>query len=109
MRKFLKVPGEHNVSNALAALTVARALKIPDKISFKALSEYKGAWRRFEIKKVRITGYPLPVTVISDYAHHPTKVRVTLKAARENFQTKKSGSFSSPTNIKGLIICLTTL
>ncbi|GAI25970.1 unnamed protein product, partial [marine sediment metagenome] len=53
LRKILKVPGEYNVSNALAALAVARVLKIPDKISFKALSEYKGSWRRFEIKKFK--------------------------------------------------------
>ena len=41
----------HNVSNALAALEVARVLDIPDSISFSALSEFKGTWRRFEIKK----------------------------------------------------------
>ena len=49
LKKFLKVPGEHNVQNALAALTVARILKVPDKVSLKALSEYRGAWRRFEV------------------------------------------------------------
>jgi len=83
IKNLLQVPGEHNVSNALAALTVARTLKIPDKISFKALSEYKGTWRRFEIIQKK------PFILISDYAHHPTKVRVTLKAAREKFPEKK--------------------
>jgi UDP-N-acetylmuramate--alanine ligase len=86
LRKILKIPGEHNVSNALAALTVARALKIPDKISLKALSEYQGSWRRFEISKIL---YPKPFTLISDYAHHPTEIKVTLKAAREKFPRKK--------------------
>ncbi|MBZ9569880.1 UDP-N-acetylmuramate--L-alanine ligase [Patescibacteria group bacterium] len=86
LKKVLKIPGEHNVSNALAALAVARALKIPDKISFKALSEYRGSWRRFEITK---TLYPKPCTLISDYAHHPTEIKVTLKAAREKFPRKK--------------------
>ncbi len=83
LRKILKIPGEHNIYNALAALALARELKIPDKISFKALSEYKGAWRRFEIVKKGKTIF------ISDYAHHPTEVKATLKAAREKFPNKK--------------------
>ena len=83
LKKILKVPGEHNVSNALAALSVARILKIPDKVSFKALSEYRGSWRRFEEKKIG------KLTVISDYGHHPTEIRVTLKAAREKYPKKK--------------------
>jgi len=85
-KKILKVPGEYNISNSLAALAVARALKIPDKISFKALSEYRGSWRRFEITKILD---PKPYTLISDYGHHPTEIRVTLKAAREKFPRKK--------------------
>ncbi len=87
LKKILKVPGEHNIYNALAALTTARILKIPDRISFKALSEYKSAWRRFEIK--RITWEKKQITLISDYGHHPTKVRVTLKAAREKYPKQK--------------------
>jgi len=87
LKKILKVPGEHNVHNALAALAVARVLKIPDKISFKALSEYKGSWRRFEIKKLEIGNWKLEI--VSDYAHHPTEIKVTLKAAREKYPKKK--------------------
>jgi len=87
LKKILKVPGEYNIYNALAALTVARALKIPDKISFKALSEYKGAWRRFEIKQSTINKQRL--TIISDYGHHPTEVEATLRATREKFPQKK--------------------
>jgi len=83
IRDILKVPGEHNVSNALAALTLARSLKIPDEISFKALSEYRGAWRRFDIKEAKVGGKK--ITIVSDYAHHPTEIKVTLKAAREKF------------------------
>jgi len=86
LRKILKIPGEFNVSNALAALIIARILKIPDKISFKALSEYKGSWRRFDITKIL---YPKPYTLISDYGHHPTQIRVTLKAAREKYPKRK--------------------
>ena len=87
LKRVLKIPGEHNVYNALAALTVGRILKVPDKISFKALSSYKGAWRRFETKQTVWNGKR--ITLISDYGHHPTKVRVTLKAAREKYPKKK--------------------
>jgi UDP-N-acetylmuramate--alanine ligase len=83
LKKILKIPGEHNISNALATLTVARALKIPDKISFKSLSAYHGCWRRFDVIKTK------PFILISDYGHHPTEVRVTLKAAREKYPKKK--------------------
>lgn len=87
LRKILKIPGEHNVYNGLASLSVARILKIPDKLSFKALSEYKGSWRRFEIKKKVIDGKQ--ITVVSDYAHHPTEIRATLEAAKEKYPRKR--------------------
>ncbi|MGB2762011.1 MAG: UDP-N-acetylmuramate--L-alanine ligase [Minisyncoccales bacterium] len=87
LKKILKVPGEHNIYNALAALSIARTLKIPDKVSYKVLSEYKGSWRRFEIKKTTINNHLL--FIISDYAHHPTEVKVTLKACREKFSKQK--------------------
>jgi len=87
LKKILKVPGEFNVSNALATLAVARILKIPDKLSFKPLSTYKGAWRRFEERELRIEN--LKLKIISDYAHHPTQVKVTLEAAREKYPKRK--------------------
>jgi len=83
LKKILKVTGEHNASNALAALAAARALKIPDKISFKALSEYKGAWRRFEILQSK------PFILVSDYGHNPAKAMAALNAAREKWPGKK--------------------
>ncbi len=87
LKRILKVPGDHNVSNALATLTTARALKILDEISFKAISEYKGAWRRFEEQELKIGNCKLKI--ISDYGHHPTEVRATLTAAREKYPNKK--------------------
>ncbi|MCX6719512.1 MAG: Mur ligase domain-containing protein [Candidatus Staskawiczbacteria bacterium] len=69
LRKILKVPGEHNVLNALAGLSVARILAVPDSITFKALSEFKGTWRRFEERQVQILNFKFQI--ISDYAHHP--------------------------------------
>ncbi|GAG07056.1 unnamed protein product, partial [marine sediment metagenome] len=71
LKEILKIPGEHNILNALASLKTARILKIPDRVSFKALSEYKGAWRRFEKHKFKIGNQKLEI--ISDYAHHPTE------------------------------------
>ncbi|MDD2731781.1 MAG: Mur ligase domain-containing protein [Candidatus Pacebacteria bacterium] len=82
LKDILKIPGEHNISNALAALSVSRALKIDDRTALKALSKYQGSWRRFEVKKGRII-------VVSDYGHHPTEVSATLKAARERYRDKK--------------------
>lgn len=87
IKKILKVPGDHNISNALAALSVARFLKIPDEISLAALAQYKGAWRRFEISEEKINNKKF--TLISDYGHHPTEIEVTLKAAREKFPDRK--------------------
>ncbi|XOB42333.1 MAG: UDP-N-acetylmuramate--L-alanine ligase [Candidatus Nealsonbacteria bacterium] len=87
IKEILQVPGDFNISNALAALNVARALKIPDEVSFKVLSEYKGSWRRFEISEIALNGKQ--ITLIDDYGHHPTEVKVTLKAAREKYPDRK--------------------
>jgi UDP-N-acetylmuramate--alanine ligase len=86
LKKTLKVPGKHNVYNALAALTVARVLGIPDKISYEMLSKYKGAWRRLETHKTVINNKP--AIIISDYAHHPTEIFVTIKAIQEQYPDK---------------------
>ncbi len=87
IKNLLKVPGEHNVSNALAALAVSRILNIPDDNAYKSLSEYGGVWRRFDESQKNINGKN--ITLINDYGHHPTEVRVTLKAVREKFPNKK--------------------
>ncbi|HEY3875154.1 MAG TPA: UDP-N-acetylmuramate--L-alanine ligase [Candidatus Kapabacteria bacterium] len=73
----LRVPGRHNVQNALAAIAVADILSIPLEITLRALRRFTGADRRFE----RI-GEAGGITVIDDYAHHPTEVKATLTAAR---------------------------
>ncbi len=87
LRKLLKIPGKHNVSNALAALTVARILGIPDKLSLKSLQEYKGSWRRFDRRRVKMGKHN--ILVVLDYGHHPTEIRVTLEAAREKYPQKR--------------------
>lgn len=73
----LSVTGIHNVSNALAAIAVSRHLKISKSNIISALSKCSGSKRRFEKKGV-FNG----VTVIDDYAHHPTEIAATLKAAK---------------------------
>ncbi|MBI2642253.1 MAG: UDP-N-acetylmuramate--L-alanine ligase [Candidatus Wildermuthbacteria bacterium] len=85
IRKLMKIPGEHNVANALAALSVARILKIPDVISMKALGEYRGSWRRFEVFNLK---KPKPYTLVSDYGHHPTEIKVTVEAAKQKWPNK---------------------
>ena len=87
LREILKIPGEYNVSNALAALMVARTLKIPDAASYAALSQYKGSWRRFETFTLR-QAQGKPYTLVSDYGHHPTEVKVTVEAARSKWSEK---------------------
>jgi len=74
----LTAAGRHNVSNALAAVTVASELGISvDKIR-EGLADYRGVHRRFQVKGERDG-----VTVVDDYGHHPAEIRATLSAARE--------------------------
>jgi len=74
----LRIPGLHNVANALAAVAVACRLGLPlDRVA-EALADYRGARRRFEV-----VGQWGGVLVVDDYAHHPTEIRATLRAARE--------------------------
>ncbi len=76
----LSLPGVHNVLNALAGLIVAHQQGIPLDRAAEILSRFKGVRRRFELK-----GEVNGITVIDDYAHHPTEVRATLAAARSRF------------------------
>lgn len=87
----LRVPGLHNVKNAMAAIGVASHLGVPATDIKKALLEFPGAWRRFEYK-----GEVDGVTVIDDYAHHPTELRATLSAARSRFGKKRITAIFQP-------------
>jgi len=71
------VPGEHNVLNATAALAVAHVLDLDVGAATVALAGFAGVKRRFDV-----IGTCGGVTVVDDYAHHPTEVRATLAAAR---------------------------
>ncbi len=74
----LKVPGEHNVYNSLAALAAADYCGIEMSDAINSLEQFGGACRRFEIL-AEIDG----ITVADDYAHHPAELKVTLEAAMQ--------------------------
>src|SRR5216110_2686669 len=80
----LAVPGLHNVRNAAAALAVLQALGADVPAGAEALSRFHGVGRRFE----RL-GDAGGVTIVDDYAHHPTEVTATLAAARQAFQGRR--------------------
>ena len=76
----LQVPGKHNILNALAALTVAKILDLPLLEAAVALGKFTGTGRRFEVR-----GEVNGITVIDDYAHHPTQIQAALAAARYRY------------------------
>ena len=79
----LKVPGKHNIGNALAAAATADVFDIPDKEIAAGLTSFTGTGRRFEYR-----GTVDGLTIIDDYAHHPTEIAATLSAAK-NYPHKK--------------------
>ncbi len=79
----LKLPGEHNVKNSLAAIATSLEFKIPFKKIKEALEEFRGVHRRFEIKADRDD-----ILVVDDYAHHPTEIKASLKGARKGFKKR---------------------
>ncbi|MEO0072328.1 MAG: UDP-N-acetylmuramate--L-alanine ligase [candidate division WOR-3 bacterium] len=77
---YLRIPGEHNILNALAAITVALRLEIPIDIIKDALLNFSGIHRRLEKK-----GEKNNIIIFDDYAHHPTEIKATLKTLRLNY------------------------
>lgn len=80
----LKIPGRHNVLNALASICCGIELGIPFEKIKKALAEFEGVGRRLEIK-----GTFSGITVIDDYGHHPTEISNTLQAVREGYPERR--------------------
>lgn len=74
----LPMPGRHNVSNALAAMTVARELGVSDAASIAGLAGFEGVQRRFT--KVGVWN---GVTIVDDYSHNPPKIAAAIEAARQ--------------------------
>jgi UDP-N-acetylmuramate--alanine ligase len=87
----LFVPGEHNVRNALAAIAVARELRIETAITAAALAKFLGVDRRFQI-----LGEYAGALIVDDYAHHPTEIRATLTAARSGYPTRRIVALFQP-------------
>ncbi len=85
IRKILRLPGLHNLSDAAGAFVLSRrVLKIPEVKILKALAAFRGSWRRAEYKgsfKLGGTDY----RIYDDYAHHPAEIRATLRAFRDKF------------------------
>ena len=79
----LHLPGVHNVKNSLGVIALALELDIPFDTVAKALNEFEGVRRRFEIKK-RIAG----MMIVDDYAHHPTEVKSSLSAAQTGWDRR---------------------
>lgn len=77
-RVTLRVPGIHNVVNSLAAVAAGLHLGVAFETIGAALGEFRGAKRRFQV-----IGQHEGITVVDDYAHHPTEIQATLQAARE--------------------------
>lgn len=79
-----RLPGTHNVLNALAALAMAQAAGVSFTDAREALTGFHGVARRFQL-----LGEEDEVTVIDDYAHHPTEVRATLQAAVDRYPERR--------------------
>ena len=84
----LNMPGYHNVLNSLAALSVARELNVPIKIIQKAIENFPGISRRFEI----LGNYTINkknFTWVDDYGHHPTEMREILNTIKNIWPNKR--------------------
>ncbi|MDP1759543.1 MAG: UDP-N-acetylmuramate--L-alanine ligase [Thermodesulfovibrionales bacterium] len=81
----LPVPGVHNILNSLAAIIVARELKIEAGLIKEALKKFSGIQRRFELK-----GEEKGIKVFDDYGHHPTEIKATINAAKDGLLARQA-------------------
>jgi len=81
----LSIPGEHNLKNAKAAMIVADLVNIEKNNALKILKNYTGTWRRFEFMGNTENG----ALIYNDYGHHPTEIKATIKAAKEQYPDNK--------------------
>ncbi len=90
-RVSLRMFGEHNVRNALAALAVAMELDVPFSDIRRAMEGFSGVDRRFTVR-----GTAGGVTVVDDYAHHPTEISAVLNACRQAFPGRRVVALFQP-------------
>ncbi|MCZ6500179.1 MAG: UDP-N-acetylmuramate--L-alanine ligase [Gammaproteobacteria bacterium] len=83
----LNLPGVHNVRNALAAISVAHELDIADDAVARALREFAGIDRRFQVQEIQLGG--CRVLMIDDYGHHPTEVSAVLESIRSGWPDRR--------------------
>lgn len=83
VKKVLQVPGEHNLSNAMAVFEALKFLGVPEEKILSGLKKFGGVWRRMELVG-KING----AFVYDDYGHHPTEIKATLKAAKQIIKKK---------------------
>lgn len=84
----VRLPGQHNVLNTLAAIAVADELEVPFDILREALQSFHGVARRFSV-----VDEPHGIALVDDYGHHPAEIRATLTAARRAFPGKVRVAF----------------
>ena len=80
----LNVPGFHNINNATACMAIIHQLGLDLPKAAVALQQFSGAGRRFDLR-----GTAAGITIVDDYAHHPTEITATLEAARTRFQQRR--------------------
>jgi UDP-N-acetylmuramate--alanine ligase len=91
----LKLLGQHNLSNSLAAVAVGRLLGLEFSVIAEAIAGFEGARRRFEVR-----GEHHGILFVDDYAHHPSEIRVTLASARLRIEDNKPNSLSAIPNLQ---------
>jgi UDP-N-acetylmuramate--alanine ligase len=91
----LNIPGEHNVRNALATIAVALELNVEITAIQRALAQFHGVGRRFDVYASRSL-FNKEVTLVDDYGHHPTELAAVLKTARVAFAQQRLVSVFQP-------------
>jgi len=97
IKSILKIPGRHNLSNAVGAYNIGRALGIKKSDILETLGEYNGAWRRSEYK-----GDYNKIKIFDDYAHHPTEIKATLQGFKEKFPNHRLVCIFQPHQVERL-------
>ncbi len=94
IKEVIKIPGEHNLENALAAYFLGLEMEISKKDILKGIAKFSGSWRRFEEKKIKVEGKE--INLIQDYAHHPSEIRATLKTVKEKYKDSRIFTLFQP-------------
>jgi UDP-N-acetylmuramate--alanine ligase len=84
----LNLPGRHNILNALSVIAIADELEISEEIIQRAMSQFKGIGRRFQVNG-HLTLNEGEVTLVDDYGHHPREIEATLDSARQSFPGRR--------------------